>query len=245
MASRTLPDFYRGEYSAFTGQLEKDWGISLASCSTLATVLKPLHKKYLGLACIATIMGKGGRRNEYVQGIPEACYSCIILALRGLENPSSVLLRQTIELTLKHIFFVSHPVEYRWAIESEDYKELTFQFLCEYLSKVSEFKALVRKGILAQLQSDFALLSRYVHVHSKEFLIYSVKCSSSRKVSPVVSKISTIASRLWPLLSLLLVAHSASKYVAASVLEKRIIRNVMPTRLRTCLDECVTEPGPK
>jgi hypothetical protein len=236
MTSNTLSEFYKTEYSLFLSRLRKEWHIS-AESSSLGTILRPLYKRYLGLSCISSIVGNGLKRNEYILGIPEASFCSIILALRGLENPSSVLLRQSIELTLKHIYFSSHPVEYQWANISTDYKEPTCQFLLEYLSKTIECKTILKEGIINQLQSDFAVLSRYVHVHSKHFIVYTSKSTNSKTVLSVLSTISKVASRLWPILSLLIIVHSLPKYIKSSHLEKKITRNIMPTALKKCLDE--------
>ena len=67
----------------------------------------------------------------------EAGQLTLIMGMKGLENTWCVLLRQSIELALKHIYFASHPVEYQWALSREDYRDLTFQSLLELVVVVA------------------------------------------------------------------------------------------------------------
>jgi hypothetical protein len=237
MANETLTEVYRDEYGIFKKRLFDEWAVDIDKATPIAEITKRLHKHYLSIACCSRILGERTKRNEYILGIPEAAYVAMIVALRGMQNPASVLLRQCIELALKHVYFSSHPVEYEWTIRSIDYKELTFQFLIEYWTRTIQYKELGGESLFSKLQSEFSMFSRYVHVHSKKFMGYAAMPIGSNATYTAVKAFSTSSARVWPLLTMLLIANAPNKYLRASTIERRIIRNVLPAQFRFVLDK--------
>ena len=98
MANRALVTFQSEEYARLKGKLFREWSIDLSKTPRIEALAKGLYRYYLSLSCCSVVVGGRLKHNEYVGGIPEAAYVGIVVALRGLENPSSVLLRQCIEL---------------------------------------------------------------------------------------------------------------------------------------------------
>jgi hypothetical protein len=239
MASKTLIEIYEDEYSAFKTRLFDEWAVNVDKAPAIDEIAKRLHKHYLSIACSSRILGERSKRNEYILGIPEAAYVAMIVALRGMRNPASVLLRQCIELALKHVYFSSHPIEYEWTLCSIDYKELTFQFLIDYWTRTIQYKEIGGASLYSKLQSEFSTLSRYVHVHSKKFMGYAAMPIDSSGTYDVVKTFSAASARVWPPLTMLLIANAPQKYLRASTTERRIIRNVLPAQIRVGLDNYI------
>src|SRR5207249_6097358 len=94
-------------------------------------------------------------------------------SVKGLENSAFVLLRQSIELVLKHIYFSTHPIEFGWSLRREDYREISFQFLLEYVRKTDEWKNTGwMVSLISDLEGQFHILSRFVHMQSRTFIPY-------------------------------------------------------------------------
>ena len=154
------------------------------------------------------------------------------MAVKGLDNPTFVLLRQTIELALKHIFFSTHPVEYRWASKRLDYKELTFQNLIEYLIRTEEFRNYNGNQIIYQKLTDkHSVLSRYVHVHNKDFIKYRKVGRLKSQSGTVVPSLLKESKELWPLLVIILLIHFPQRFHKSSALEQDIIKKPIPRSL--------------
>ena len=232
-----LNSFFQDQYKDFKNILVSQWSVDSATFSQFGRTINPIHKKYLALSCAATVIGQRSHRNEYAEGITESSFFALVLAIKGLENPASVLLRQNIEMCLKHIYFYSHPVEYNWAATRDAYKELNFQMLLEYLTKTDEYKNFSsRKKNYDTLSATYAILSRYVHVQSKGFLNYS-KINKAYKINVnVIKKIGDYSKNIWPILITLLIIYFPSKYKKASAIEKSLIRSGLTIDLKTSID---------
>ena len=229
--------FYKEQYEGFKREMLCPWGVDAGDLASLEARLKPIHKRYLALGCAATVVGHRAKRNEYAEAIIEAGYLTLVLSVKGLENSSCVLLRQCIELVLKHIYFAWHPVEHQWASSREDYRDLTFQYLLDYLRRTDEYKSLSpRDQIGERLNFWFGALSRYVHVHSKRFVQYKEVGKSFGPRRDVVERTAQRTKQLWPLLVVLLVGYFPDKYFRASALEQTLIKSVLPKDLRDVLN---------
>lgn len=240
--NRQLTQFYAKQYNYFRKQLVSSWGVNQQHVNGLDAQLKPIHKRYLSLACAATVIGYRTRRNEYIEGVVEASHLCVVLAVKGLENPSCVLLRQSMELVLKHIYFFTHPVEHEWARSREDYRGLTFQTLLEYLCRTEEFRKLeLSHDIGIKLSEWFGVLSRHVHVHSKGFMGYSKVGSVYQPKSQIIKKLDDRTKETWPLLTAILLVHFPKRYIGAGGIEQRIIRYGLPKDLRTRVDRYLVD----
>jgi len=136
--TRELARFYKQQFDEFRLDLIESWGVHELSLKPVQSNLVSVYRQYLGLACLTTILSQRAPRNDYVRAVPEVSYLSMILAVKGLENSASVLLRQSIELALKHVFFSSHPVEFDWSLRRPGYREISFQFLLDYLRKTEE-----------------------------------------------------------------------------------------------------------
>ncbi len=236
--SKPLTNFIKEKYAQFRQDLFSSWGIDKQHFDQFESQLKLIHKRYLSLACAATVIGYRANRSEYVHGVVEASYLSLILILRGLENPTCVLLRQSIELVLKHIYFSTHPIEYEWACSREGYRDLTFQALLEYITRTNERQKFdPSNDICVKLNDWFGALSRHVHVHSKAFMGYKSSKSVFQPTSDIIKKFNERTNEIWSLLTTLLITYFPERYFRASSIEKQLMRNVLPINLRKKLDQ--------
>lgn len=240
--NRILTQFHRDQYNHFKQQLVSSWGVNQRHIDKLDTQLKPIHKRYLSLACAATVIGHGARRNEYIEGVVEANYLCLVLAIKGLDNPSCVLLRQSIELVLKHIYFATHPVEYTWAQSREDYQDLTFQNLLQYQGRTEECQRFqLCHDICVVLNEWFGKMSRHVHVHSGGFMGYSKVGSAYQPKAQILKKLNERTKEVWPRLTAILLVHFTKRYFAASSTEQSVIMSGLSGNLRKQVNQCLAD----
>jgi hypothetical protein len=236
--SRIRTNFYREQYSNFKEYVVSVWAVKKTELTPLEEYLKQIHRRYLSLACASTIIGQKAARRIHIEVVPEACHLSIVLAIKGLENPACVLLRQSIELVLKHIFFFTHPVEFGWANSREGYKELTFQKLIEYLDRTEELQKLEKGSeIRDRLNELFNILSRYVHVHSKKFIGYNIASRTYKPKVETIIKFNQRTREIWPLLTAILIVYFPKQYLRASDLERKIIRDGINRDLKTAVDK--------
>jgi hypothetical protein len=235
--SNRLSDYQKDEYQQFRAKIIAIWTIDESSLFKWDPILKGIYRNFLSFACAATIAGHKTKRNEYVFSAIEANKLSIVLSLKGLQNPACVLIRQSIELVLKHIYFLDHPIEYSWAVSRLDYKELTFQFLLEYLKKTQEYRIIMKPkefDISEKISNCYHIFSRYVHVHSKDFMGYkSLNAESGREI---LKSLDVGTKELWPVLSLLLTVFSTKSFLKASLIEQRLIKDCLPPLLKKRLN---------
>lgn len=245
--SKPLDEFVKIRYLEFSKAVVDNWGIDRKELLEVEGEFKPIFKRYLSLGCIATLVGEKRSRNEYAQSLIEASQLCLVLGLKGLENVCCVILRQSIELVLKHIYFSTHPVEYEWVTFHEGYRDLTFQKLLDFWIITPEYRALdPDKAIYTLVNEWFGVLSRHVHVHSKKYIGY--KQVSVRHLVDItgVRKLNDRTKKIWPLLTIILAGQFPKSFLNASVIEKRLIRNFLPNKFKDKLDSCLYRaPTPK
>jgi hypothetical protein len=235
--TRILSDLCKSEYEDFVAELRKNWSVPQTTVKQLHSQIKQIHRSYLSLACAATVTAHRASRNEYLTGLVEANYLSMVLAIKGVENPCCVLLRQSIELLLKHIYFSTHPVEYTWAKSRESYRDLTYQFLLEYLRRTDEISKITNpKSVVDRLDYHYAILSRYVHVHSQSFIGYKILSTSENRPYIVVGRMRQRTTELWPLLTLTLIASLPRRFLSASASERDLVRKGLPRKHRELLD---------
>lgn len=234
--SRELQQFAKSQFAELILDLEKGWGVPAKVVGAIEPQLRGLHKRYLGFANLASVVGDGAIRADYIRAIPEVSYLSLVLILKGLENPSFVLMRQSIELVLKHIYFSTHPVEYSWSATRLGYREISFQFLLEYLRKTDELQKLSGGVELVQrIETEFHILSRYVHVHSESFIQFSRFEGHSKAHVRPLHAFEERSRELWPRLIVLLVAFFPHRFAGASIIEQKLIRFGLPPDLKTDL----------
>ena len=233
-----LADFCRTQYQEFCALINSDWGVSDAHINVISPRLKAIHRRFLAIACTASIASYRRPRGEYAASIIDGCQLAIVLSAKGAENSVRVLLRQSVELALKHIYFVDHPVEYSWAQTRADYRQPTFQGLLEYLKRTEEMRKIdAGQDIANQITSDYAKLSRYVHVKNRKFHSFSpIRAANRSKVVDTVNKMDAQTSTLWPALIVLLTVFSERAYTKASQLEKRLVRSGMKAAYKSSFD---------
>jgi hypothetical protein len=205
--NKELQIFFQKQFGVFKQHTIDCWGIPAASFAVLEKDLKGLHKQHLGLTTLCAILVDGNERGIYLASVSEVAELAIILTAKGLCNSSYVLMRQCIELTLKHIYFFTHPVEFNWTQTREGYREIGFQFLLEYLSKTDEYaKHGAKLNLIPDLEGDFHRFSRYVHVQNPKFMAFVQPTSSIKEIGQQTSDFSghvkTLVSRLCFLLAL-------------------------------------------
>jgi len=238
--SKPLDDFVKTRYSEFSQAAINNWGIDSKELLKVGGEFKPIFKRYLSLGCIATLVGGRRARSVYVQSLIEASQLCLVLGLKGLENACCVILRQSIELVLKHIYFSTHPVEYEWVTFHEGYRDLTFQKLLDFWIITPEYRAFdPDKSVYTLVNEWFGVLSRHVHVHSKKFIGYKQVNLARRIDITGLRKLNDRTKEIWPLLTIILVGQFPKSFYNASVVERRLIRNFLPKKLRDKLDSCL------
>jgi hypothetical protein len=227
--NRELSRFYKKRFTDFTTDLVYTWAIREPTLGAVNMLLRTIYRRYLGLACLSSVLSLSGQRKDYIRGVTEVSYLGVVLATKGLENPSCVLLRQSIELVTKHIYFANHPVEYHWSATRSGYREISFQFLLDYLRKTDEI-ALFPEGtlLLTEIERQFGILSRFVHMHSRSFIPYtSTSVRSANRAS--ISDLNQRTGELWPLLICLLVAYFPGKFIAANKNERSVMVGALST----------------
>jgi len=227
--NRALSKFCKEEYERFRTNLIHDWGVPEAKINSHDQRLRSVHKRYLSLACVASVTPKKKGIKEFLRGVVEAGYLSQVLAARGLENPALVLLRQTIEQTLKHIYLSFHPVEYSWVCSRVAYRELSFQMLLDFVRKTDKHNDLLRyhMNLCEKLDELFGELSRHVHVHSRDFMGYLRIGSKAAPSAPILKRLDSLTRRLWPLLVLMITVFFPEAYHAAQTNERNLILNCL------------------
>ncbi len=245
--SKPLDEFVKIRYSEFSEAVVDNWGIDKKELLKVEGEFKQIFKRYLSLGCIATLVGERRSRNEYVESLIEASQLCLVLGLKGLENGCCVILRQSIELVLKHIYFSTHPVEYEWVTFHEGYRDLTFQKLLDFWIITAEYRTLdPDKTIYTWVNEWFGVLSRHVHVHSKKFIGYKQVSVRHQIDITGLRKLNDRTKEIWPLLTIILAGQFPKSFFNASVVEKRLIRNFLPKKFKDKLDTCLYRaPAPK
>ena len=236
--NRILQDFFQGAYSKLEADLVSNWAVDREQLTGFSDIVKGIAKRQLSLSCAATVSGLRSQRNEYAWGLIEASYLSMVVAVKGMENCACSLLRQTIELTLKHVYFATHPVEYGWALTRESYKALNFQGLLEYVKSTDEYREFSQCGesnLSEVIEERFAVLSRHVHVQNKRFMSYR-KMRTEQKVDEVLlRRVSGLTASLWPSLTAMLVIFFPDRFERAHEIEKKLIRNTFSHQVKQTL----------
>lgn len=232
--SRELSGFLGREFNKTLKGLRTTWSVNPSVLIGCRSDLKRLHSSYLAMECLAGIVSGRRPRNEYIAAVGETSNLAIVLALKGLENPAVCLLRQSVELVLKDVYFTTHPTEYQWTQDSTAYKEVTAHFLFDYLHRVLDMVQLPESDDLCKtLNREYHILCRYVHVHSKDFLKYGPRRRSTAASSMAAfAKTKERALKLWPLLIVVLLACHIPEYLRSSIIERELIQHALPKELK-------------
>jgi hypothetical protein len=229
----SLKGFVNAEFVRFEKDLQANWHVAPALISARLADLKSIFRKYLALSCTAASMSDSASRPGYLSVVAETGYLSMVLALRGAQNTSMVLTRQTIELVLKHIYYAQHPVEHAWAQRRTGYREITFQFLIEYLRSMEELELLPKHDdVIAVLLDWYAKLSVHVHVHNARHLGFPEINSPPATTSASIDSLRAASDELWPVLVLLMRVFCDDQYLAMSEREKDLARSCFPSGLK-------------
>jgi hypothetical protein len=114
--------------------------------------------------------------------------------------------------------------------------------LLEYIKKTDEASSFPEfQQMMQQLEGRFHVLSRYVHVHSREFIPYPRSARFRLSDGSALQSVIEHATDLWPILTALFIAFFPNKYVRANHSEKRVIAAtlgpVATTQVKTYLRE--------
>lgn len=233
--NRSLKTFCDSEYRRFRECLQEEWGVSTASISSAEANIKHMHKIYLALACAATVCGSRTRGKEYASGIVENASLSIVMGVKGRQEVAYVLIRQTIELALKFVYFNSHPIEYEWVKNRDDYR-ITFQFLRDYICKLDTIRPLNKGNRIADaLDEWYGLLSRYVHTHNKRFIGYATQYHRRSNQLPLIPELTNRAKQTWTPVVEILVFNAIEKFGRASMNEQNLIRSLMSRQAKLTL----------
>ncbi len=230
--SRSLTQFQKDRLKEFSIDIQSNWGGSAEICNTPNIVR--IHKRYLAVACLASLLiQRKKQRNEYAKALPEVTFLTTVMATKGLESPAFVLLRQSIELCLKQIYFSTHPVEYAWSAHKDGYREISFQFLMENLKKTEELSNFPESElILTQLSNEFSESSRHVHVHSRKFIKFGIAAPSDLNLPEAIKNIANKCTETWALIISLIIMQFPQTYIKASNLEKQVIMEGVPSKYK-------------
>lgn len=205
-----------------------DWNIDGTSTAAVQADIKHLTKVLTSCSCLIECLDEKFERGEYLRQIPETLWLSLILTLKGHDNSAHVSLRQSIELFLKHIYFHTHPTEYRWVKRDDTIKEYGFQFLRDYIEKLDEFDNFdAMKPCIQALATSFSTTSRYVHVHSERFFDVSQnQRTSAERVSEIKRYTELAADVVNSIIALLVVFHTQLPEVASASEQSIILAGV-------------------
>ncbi len=240
--NKKLLDFRKEQYSDFITILNEKWAVKPVTYKKFEPLVKTIFYRFLSLGCLATVIGYRSKRNEYIEGVVEASYLSIIFTLKGLENPTCVLLRQSIELVLKHIYFSQHLVEYDWVKSRDGYREINFQYLLEYLRKTNEYNEFeLGVDVCNELNSWFSEFSRHVHVQNRGYMKFNTIGKAYRIKDTNVRRLNQQTKMLWPLLIVLLIIYFPSKFLKSAPIEQSLIINAIPAQFKSQIAEYLVD----
>ena len=209
------------------------WGIARKDSR-----IKSAYKRYLAFATLCYILASDDARSSYIKSAAEAYLLSLVMIAKGLENPAHVLMRQSLEMSLKHIYFSTHPVEYKWAQNKINYREVNFQFLLDYLRKSDELDIYKSKDLLiTKIEEHFHLLSRYVHAHNIQFTSFSSEDYNLPSNAKSFERISKQAGELASLSIIILISFFRQKFFASQENEKSLIRSALLSNYKNEINE--------
>ncbi|MFT3866953.1 MAG: hypothetical protein QM715_00515 [Nibricoccus sp.] len=204
--------------------LEAEWAVPASVVAAVEPQLRHVTKMLTGVCCLAGCLEGKQPRDDYLMQIPENLWVASILALRGHVNAANVAARQAIELLLKHLYFLDHPVEYRWVQTDDNLKEFGFQYLVDYVQRLPEFDRFeAKKQCVDTLSAVFAETSRYVHVHSAKFFSGG---GVTKKTEDGIKSFKEVGGRLEkivPCISSLVTVYQWNHYMTISPAEQKMI----------------------
>lgn len=230
--NKELIVFCRKSYAEFEDKLGSTWGFEAEQIAKLPGIVRKAHKAHLSHSSLCAILGAASERNSHIGAAPETSLLALVLSGKGMMNPACVLLRQCIELTLKHIYFSTHPVEYSWSETRIGYREITHQFLLDYISKTDELSQLtLGTEALEGISHEFGILSRFVHAHSREFHQFDAVPTVEEDNFKILRKFSDYYLRTLPQLCYLLIGFFPQEFLKANSNEKCLMRSILPPDL--------------
>lgn len=226
--NKELQKFCRDQFLQFREHLFNQWGFQGQAFSGIESDLKSLHKQHLGLSTLCFALTDQNDRGVYLAAVPEATELAMILTAKGLCNSAYVLMRQCIELTLKHIYFSTHPVEFQWSQTREGYREIGFQFLLDYLRKTDELSHVTSEfDLIADIEGDFHRFSRYVHAHSPQFMAFVPLDQTPEKIAAQTASFAKQTRHLVSRLCFLLGLYFHQEINRAQANEVALIKNAV------------------
>ena len=226
--NKELTKFCDAQYREFESELRTSWGIEARTIGLISDKLKFAYRKYLSFATLCSVLSIDEERSSYIKSAPEAYLLSLVMIAKGLENPAHVLMRQSIEMSLKHIYFSTHPVEYNWSQTRINYREINFQFLLDYLRKTDDLDGFsTKEGMVQRLEEHFHVLSRYVHVHSIKFTTFSKSASIFSKKTKFLEGITNQLADLISLEIVILIGFFKDKFLSIPANEKSLIMNAL------------------
>lgn len=222
---KLLQEFLKRECVDFERELQAHWGVGSRFFQSNRPTFRDVYKRYLSLACTASVVSRRRKAGaEYAGNLVECGYLSLVLAVKGAENPAFVLLRQSIELVLKLIYFTFHPVEYTWVCSREGTREPTYASLLEFIRQTDEHRSLrIHNNVCDRIDQVYGVLSRYVHIHSQAFAHFGSLPYRSTAATKVVGNMNKRTRELWPLLTMLLVIFFPEKVRVAQENERKLI----------------------
>jgi hypothetical protein len=218
-------------------QIISEWNISPAVAKVVEPKLKDLLKLTISVGCVSACWENKSPRPIFLSQIPENILLAAIFSLKGHLNAAHVALRQSVELFLKHIYFIHHPVEYGWVERDCNVREFTFTFLNEYLSRLDELNDYSdKKEAFTALSSCFAESSRFVHVHSSDFFSGAMG-KSEREIVDSFDKLKASIERIVPYLVIIVIMYEYDIFISCGIAERKIIRHCLTKKMRIGFDE--------
>lgn len=102
-------------------------------------------------------------RSDTIQSIP--------LVLMGYKKPTLLLLRSTLENSLKHIYFFDHPVEFTWLTSpSKEKYFVSMDSLYEYIKSHPSLDKVNEVDLIPKFKTEYSEISKYIHSRHRAYM---------------------------------------------------------------------------
>lgn len=210
--------------STFEKVATTTWGVEGALFVEERRITGFLTKKSLALNCLCGCFQGKSEPLLFSAQVAECASLALILSLKAQVCMASIAIRQAAEAAMKAIYFSTHPVEYEWVVSDDASREFTHQFLTDYLNKLQLTKRVPElKRALDELDSDYSVTSRYVHLQNKKYFSEDSLSKGPNDCRIAIKFIEPLYSRVVTNCLFLMLLHIEKECLDLSPSERRII----------------------
>ncbi|MDI6655021.1 MAG: hypothetical protein QME59_03960, partial [Candidatus Hydrothermarchaeota archaeon] len=168
-------------------------------------------------------------KSDAIQSIP--------LMLMGFKKPVSVLFRGMIENSLKHIYFIDHPVEFEWLATKPKYY-ITIDDLCNYIKDHSSFKSVVRIVDIVDITTrKYDKFSRLIHGRGISNMQLVKSLSNIRRDEEFIAEYSSDLSEMGNVINLMFGIFHKKKFNRFNNHFRKLILSCMDSKNRRIFHE--------